>query len=50
VRWSDKSSSSQGCLPWATTFYIEKTYTVAVPTWNPLWVDCGHSFLGTSWS
>ena len=32
ARWPDQSSSSQGCIPWVTTFDIEKTYTVAVPT------------------
>ena len=38
TRWSDKSSSSQGGLPWATTFDIETIYTVAVP---PLEIYCG---------
>ena len=35
---------------WSTTFDIEKAYTVAVPTWNPLWVNWDHPFWGTSWS
>ena len=49
VRWSDKSSGSQGCLPWATTFYIECHYVLRSRRAPRIWFnpECPHSVLTT---
>ena len=45
-----KSSCSQSHLSWSTTYDIEKTCIIAVPTRDSLWVNWDDPSLNISWS